>query len=387
MNILYVAPDIPVPHTGNFIGGSTHVMKIAESLAKQGNQVYILSRRESKDQDKFEKLGGNIFTYRIYRGLLFPISGGIRSENRNVNKLWVFTEKSYFFIYRIVLVFITLYLLKKYHLNSVVDRGSSKGIGIFSGYLFGIPSVVEVIDPDYSKFSLRFAKKIFAYTKKIIPSEFHGKVEIVSAGVDNTIFKPTDGLEIRNKYHLVDKEVIVYVGSLSEWHGVRDLIDIATKLDESICFLLIGKNLDELYNLAQKKGVSPRFAFTSFVQHEDIPKYISAADIAIAPFNPKGYAMMEKHGFYFSPVKIFEYMACGIPIIASDVEIVREVISENECGLLAEPGDIESFRDCIRSLFGNKHLMQTFSKNGIKNVDKKYSWDRVAESILTELEI
>ena len=47
MNILYVAPDIPIPHTGEFVGGSTHVIKIAEGLTKKGNDVIILSRRVS----------------------------------------------------------------------------------------------------------------------------------------------------------------------------------------------------------------------------------------------------------------------------------------------------------------------------------------------------
>ena len=44
MNIIYVAPDIPVPHTGDFVGGSTHVLKVAEWLAKRGNKVFIISR-------------------------------------------------------------------------------------------------------------------------------------------------------------------------------------------------------------------------------------------------------------------------------------------------------------------------------------------------------
>jgi len=46
MNILYVAPDIPVPHTGEFVGGSTHVMKIAESLVRRENKVFIISKRK-----------------------------------------------------------------------------------------------------------------------------------------------------------------------------------------------------------------------------------------------------------------------------------------------------------------------------------------------------
>jgi len=75
MNILYVAPDIPVPHTGDFVGGSTHVLKVAEGLAKRGNNVLIISRRVSREQEKYEEIRKNIFTRRVYRGLIFPVCG------------------------------------------------------------------------------------------------------------------------------------------------------------------------------------------------------------------------------------------------------------------------------------------------------------------------
>ena len=55
MKILYIAPDVPVPHTGEFLGGSTHVLKVAESLARRGCEVFIISRR-MRSQRKCEKI-------------------------------------------------------------------------------------------------------------------------------------------------------------------------------------------------------------------------------------------------------------------------------------------------------------------------------------------
>jgi len=74
------------------------------------------------------------------------------------------------------------------------------------------------------------------------------------------------------------------------------------------------------------------------VEHDRIPEYIAAADVAVAPYNPSGFRDMERYGFYFSPIKIFEYMACGKPVVTTDIEIVRDVIRESDCGLLVEPG-------------------------------------------------
>ena len=53
--VLYIAPDVPVPHTGEFLGGSTHVLKIAEGLAERGNNVLIVSRRVSREQKRYGK--------------------------------------------------------------------------------------------------------------------------------------------------------------------------------------------------------------------------------------------------------------------------------------------------------------------------------------------
>jgi glycosyltransferase involved in cell wall biosynthesis len=385
MNLLYIAPDIPVPHTGDFVGGSTHILKIAESLAKKGNNVLIISRRVSRDQKRYEEIHKNIFTRRVYRGLILPIRGKPSSkEGEKSEFLRNFIEKPYFFVYRFILIFLVLYLLKKHKIDVILDRSSSQGMGVFSGFLVGIPAIVELLDPEYCKLSLKLANKIFVYTKKIINPRLHDKAEIVSAGVDITIFKPAyeEGEDIRRKYHLGDKKVVVYVGAMSAWHGAEDLIDVATKLNEDIRFLMIGENLGMLREKAREKGVSSQFIFTGFVRHEDVPKYITAGDVGIAPYNPKGFKEMEKYGFYFSPIKIFEYMACGKPVVASDLGIIRDIIKENQCGLLAKPGNAEDFAEKIRMLLGDAGLRKEFGENGRKAVIERYTWERVAEEIL-----
>lgn len=86
MNVLYVAPDIPVPHTGDFVGGSMHVLKIAESLTERGNDGFILSRRVSRGQEKHEGIGEHIFTRRVYRGLILPIGGKLSSKGGEEGK-------------------------------------------------------------------------------------------------------------------------------------------------------------------------------------------------------------------------------------------------------------------------------------------------------------
>ncbi len=382
MNILYVAPDIPVPHTGTFIGGSTHTLKIAQELAKKGNHVHILSRR-MEGQKKYEILGGNIFVHRVYRGLLFPVQQGVskkngKDSNAAVDSIFNFMKNIYFSgIYRLMLMIIVSRIMTREKIDITLERNSAKGIGVFTGILFGVPAITEVIDPDFSKTALRFSRRVFAYTYRILGDDFpREKVELTNAGVDTDDFRTDiDGKDIRSKYDLVDKKVVIYAGEMSAWHGAEDLSAVAERLDDDSRILVVGKNVELL------RGKSKKFVFTGFVEHGRIPEYIAAADVAVAPYNPYGFRDMEQYGFYFSPIKIFEYMACGKPVVTTDVEIVRDVINESGCGLLVKPGNAEQLSGAIRYLFKNREKANEMGRRGREAVMGRYTWKKVAEQI------
>ena len=373
-NILYIAPDVPVPHTGEFLGGSTHVLKVAESLARRGCEVFIISRR-MRGQRKYERISERIATRRIYRGLVLPIGGAGRSGSGEKKKSSKFFENLYFIFYRMILTFYVSLILCRRDFDLVVERNSAKGIGVLPAKILGVRAVVEVIDTDFSRLQLKLADRILAYTKKIIPNEFHDKVVLTHAGVDAK-FKPVDAGEVREKYGLEGKKVVVYVGELSEWHGADLLIDIAEKV-EGVKFLMVGKNLELLREEVEKKNVVGKFVFTGFVKYEKVPEYIFAADIAVAPYRKTDGMKV----FYFSPIKIFEYMACAKPVVASDVEVVKDIINENRCGLLAKQGDAGDFAEKIKMLLEDEALRKRFGDNGRKAAIGKYTWERVAEEI------
>jgi glycosyltransferase involved in cell wall biosynthesis len=331
-----------------------------------------------KGQPEFEKLSEKIYTRRFYRSLLFPSLFQARSASkrgRNKNRAFRQLEKIYFYFYRIIIAIYVLRILSRHHFDLLVERNSAKGIGVFPAKLFGIKTVVEVIDPDYSRMQLGFADRILAYTGEIIPKPLQKKVVLTNAGVDTGLFVDTGGKEIREKYGL-GKKVVVYVGELSEWHGVEILIDLAEKLKD-VKFLMVGKNLETLREEAKNRGVSENFVFTGFVRYEEVPKYISAADVAIAPYKKTG--SMET--FYFSPIKIFEYMACGKAVVASDLEIIRDLIRDTKCGLLAKAEDIDDFAEKIKRLLDDEAQRKKLGENGRRAVEL-YSWDKVAEKIL-----
>ena len=230
------APDVPVLHTGEFV--LTHVLKVAESLARWGCEVFIISRR-MRGQRKYERISERIETRRIYRGLVLPIGGTGRSGSGEKRKSFKFFENIYFTFYRMILTFYVFLILCRRDFDLVVERNSAKGIGVLPAKIFGVKAVVEVIDTDFSKLQLKLADKILAYTKNIIPKEFHDKVVLTHAGVDAK-FKPMDAREVREKYGLEGKKVVVYVGELSEWHGADTLSDIAEKSKRDTKSMFLG---------------------------------------------------------------------------------------------------------------------------------------------------
>jgi glycosyltransferase involved in cell wall biosynthesis len=78
-------------------------------------------------------------------------------------------------------------------------------------------------------------------------------------------------------------------------------------------------------------------------------------------------------------------MACGKPIVASDLEIIRDIITENKCGLLAKPGDSGDFAAKIKPLLEDEALRKQFGENGRKAVIEKYTWDRGVEKIYIDI--
>lgn len=384
MRVLYVAPDIPVPHTGEFVGGSTHVLKESETLAGRGYEVFIISRR-MRGQKKFERLSKKIWTRRIYRGLVFPLEGKVSiGEGRKKRRKRKILENVYSLLYRAVLTAYITLLLLRYKFDLVVERSNEKGIGVLPAKLFGIKTVVEVIYGSYSRTQLKFADKILSNTKDIIPKQFHSKVVVTHDGADIASFgyDENGANEIREKYGLKGQKVVIYVGVLSEGHGPDILLGVAENL-RNVKFLMVGKDLESLREEAEKRGVADRFVFTGFVKHEEIPKYISAADVTVAPYRMT--KRMKTTGIppHLSPIKVFEYMACGKPVVASDIGIVRDVVEENKCGLVAKP-DVEDFAEKIRMLLEDASLRKELGENGLEAV-KNYTWDKIGEEILRTL--
>src|SRR5262249_39990802 len=140
------------------------------------------------------------------------------------------------------------------------------------------------------------------------------------------------------------------------WHGLDWLLEAFSELhraDRSSHLLLVGDGPLRLTLEEQVRGAGLRefVTFSGPVSHVEMPDYLAAMDVAVAPYP----ALPD---FYYSPLKLFEYMAAGRAIAASRVGQVAEVIADGVTGLLFDPGDRGGFLDCIGRLRNDATLRQ-----------------------------
>ncbi|MBI5347243.1 MAG: glycosyltransferase family 4 protein [Candidatus Aenigmarchaeota archaeon] len=162
-------------------------------------------------------------------------------------------------------------------------------------------------------------------------------------------------------------DMLVHAGEILQSKGVKCRITIAGG------FPLYDSFVSSLKKYVAEKHLN--IEFTGMVQ--DVPKLLSTADIGVAPFRD----VKERYGF--SPLKIFEYMASGLAIVASDTEWNREIVKEGENGLLFQAGNEKELADCLQVLVENTRLRKKLQKAARSDAVKYYNWNRAAKHILS----
>jgi glycosyltransferase involved in cell wall biosynthesis len=125
---------------------------------------------------------------------------------------------------------------------------------------------------------------------------------------------------------------------------------------------------------ARRLGLQGAVTLVGNVAHEEVPQYLALMDVAVAP-----YPAVEE--FYFSPLKLFEYMAAGRAVVASRIGQVAEVIADGFTGLLYEPGNHEALRGCIRRLRADENGRRELGQNA-RMASSKNTWQQNAERVL-----
>ena len=360
MRILYAAIDQVVPGT---LGGSTHVQAVAEGLAALGHEVHVAVRA-----------GEAISGPRPSPG---PSPG--LSPGRNPRQI---AEPAYHDV-RTPLGSPNLRLLRRGRLRAlaaalrpdvVIERYHNfGGEGLLAARAVGARTVLEVNAPviDYPgspkrtvdrllvaepmrrwrEWQCRAADLIVTTDRAILPPDTPAaKILETEWGADTARFHPGAAGPVpfaRQPGELIS----VFAGAFRAWHGVGRLVDAIATLERRGSpwrAVLIGDGPERAgLETRVAAGGLTRVAFTGSLPYDAMPAALASADVGVAPFDPAAHAPLQ-HGFYWSPLKVFEYMASGLPVVAPALPRLRAIVGEeagDEAGLLYD----DALQDALAS--------------------------------------
>lgn len=384
MNILFLALDVNLVHR---TGDSIHVRELATSLTKLGNDVFLITTHTDIDNSSLD------WAKKVPNLHLF--FNEPRRKFKNIST-FIFCKK----------------IAKKYHLEIIYERRNSPKIGVFLGKLLRIPAVIEINGlPEEEAEMLGISRKeksilrpikgsIFRYLIRSVDSIVtvtpgirreiikkydvqSNRISVIENGANVNLFRPMDQKICREKLGLNKKaKYVCFVGNLAPWQGIEYLIKSSSLIVEKEAnarFIIIGYGvIDEtLRGMVNDINMSDRFLFTGRTPYEKVPLFINASNVCVAPFIR---ARNEKIGL--SPLKIYEYLACGKPVVASDIEGVGTFLREAKSGIAVEPENHEELAESILRLLQNEDISKEMGEKGREIVTQKHSWDTAAKKVM-----
>jgi glycosyltransferase involved in cell wall biosynthesis len=338
MRLLYVALDQTVPGS---LGGSVHVQSVAEGLAALGHDVHVAVTLSDHRAPKPEGRGPRVTWHHMSPPFGMP---ALRWMRRGA----------------------VAHLARRVGADAIIERYYNfGGEGVLAARALGRAAVLEVNAPviDYpgsAKAALdralivepmrRWRDRICRATDlfvtpsaAILPAWVdRSRVLETEWGADTERFRPRTDRVAGHRLQVAGRDLdpsriwCVFAGAFRAWHGAARLTAALAELhrrgDTRFGGLLIGDGPERAAAERAAAGV-PDIVFTGAVPHADLPSCLAAADIGVAPFEIARHPPLQL-GFFWSPLKVFEYMASGLPVVAPRLPRLETLIEHGREGLL-----------------------------------------------------
>ena len=282
---------------------------------------------------------------------------------------------------------------QKYHLPFILEYN---GPEVWVARNWGTPLLFEKIAANIEIANLRAASIVVVVSAPIkdelvargINSD---KVLVNPNGVDPDLYSPSvDGSHIRTQYDLIGKIVIGFIGTFGKWHGAEVLAEAFGLLlkeypayRESIRLLMIGDGMTMplVKERLAKYAVGDACILAGRIPQEDGPAHLAACDILASPHVPNA----DGTPFFGSPTKLFEYMAMGKGIVASDLDQIGEILKHEQAAWMVKPGDADSLMLGLKMLIDHPELRQRLGMAAREEVVARYTWKEHTRKIIEKL--
>lgn len=379
MRICYLCADHGVPILGRK-GCSTHVRETCRALQEAGHEVFIVAARRGQDANEHDDLDiievpplrarwlGSDLRHWLYNGRLRRALKRLFSQRRPdvvYERYALYSTAGTRFARQFdlprILEVNTLLVEEQAHRLHFPALAS----WLETWILRNAPSIIVISKPLRDAFVCR----------GIDPN----RITIMPMAVDIKRFRPDiEPVDLRKRYGLDGKTIVGYVGTLTAWHGIDLLFEVAERLkalEEPICLVVVGgeqKKVAQQTALVRSRRLSQYLIFTGSVPYTEVPRYISAMDITIIPGSTE----------WASPTKLFEYQAMGKPAVAPCLVPVTEALTDGREGYTFPPNDVDALTKCILRLHRDPAERAVMGQRARQRAVERYAWENNTRRII-----
>ncbi len=399
MKIGYICSDFDVPLYGEE-GCSIHVRDFVDALVEEGHDVFVVCAAAGEASDPPVRA-------RVYE--LQPDGVATRA--------WQLLEDEDAITYNhlerdLRLVLYNAWLageggdvVRRERPDFLYERYALFGHGGLSlARALGIPHLLEVNAPltveqaGYKRFRLttlaaRMESELLAASDRVIVvSEWlrewalgvgadADRLEVVPNAVSRPLFESLPAREVsRERLGIDGTRTVGFVGSFQPWHDVAGLLRAFRQLheqDPGLRLLLVGAGRDgsAVRSTTEELGIAEAVHSVGHLPHEAVPEALAAMDVAVAPYNGG-----EELGFL--PLKLFEYMASGRPVVAANVGRIADLVEHGRTGLLYRPGDEDELASALRTVLYDGVAGDELGRAARDKVLRDHTWNGVARRVV-----
>ena len=226
---------------------------------------------------------------------------------------------------------------------------------------------------------------VSATLKKILVEEIGidaQKIVLVPNGVDIQFLDP----QLHEPKRLFSGFTIGFVGSLYSWAGLGLLLETMSELQAEsfqISLIIVGDGeMEKVWSdQAQALGLQEQIKFIGRVPWQEVPQYIAGFDIGYS-----GQILLQMGKMYLSPMKLYEYMSMGKPVIASAFEDAQRLVIEGETGFLFQPGDKQTLKQALIKAIMDRDRLPSMGQKARRQIEAEHSWTNRVQHLLFETE-
>jgi glycosyltransferase involved in cell wall biosynthesis len=367
VRLLYIANGIPVPGT---LGGSTHAYEVARGLAQRGHTVHLLASSGAA-------WGG-------LPHLARPVStvcDGFHLHHLDLPKALTWAA-----------AWPLLRLVRAVRPDALIERYYNfAGVGVWAARRQGIPCLLEVnalmVDPPavpkrrlddalggpmrrWAVQQCRWSRRIVTPLHTTVPPEVpRSKIVELPWGAAVERFRAPPAPPAT--------PTALFLGSFRAWHGALDVVKAAALLlamGRDYHFVLVGDGPQRAYAEHLAAAWPGRFSFTGAVPYAEVPDYLRRASVGVAPFHTAPHPALRAAGFFWSPLKVYEYMAAGLPVVTTDLHPLNTIIREGQEGALFREGDVADLAAALDRVLSAPEQARAWGAAARQRVAEHYSW-------------